>query len=90
MRNTEVATMQPERKETIRLYEYEEAISIYKRKQVKRIAQKLYSLEQKICGLGIALIGLLSMAILNDGTFACFAVPFGLWAMLTKKNLLSD
>lgn len=89
MKNTQVATMQP-KEETIRLYTYEDAISIYKRKQVKRIAQKLYSLEQKIYGFGITVIGLLSVLILKDGTFACFAIPFGLWAMATKKNLLSD
>ena len=47
-------------------------------------------LEQKICGFGLVVIGLLSTAILKDGTFACLAVPFGLWAMTTKKNLLSD
>ena len=89
MRNTEVATMQP-KEETIRLYTYEDAISIYKRKQTERVYRKLHSLEQKICGFGITLIGLLSLAVLKDGTFACFSVPFGLWAMISKKNLLSD
>ena len=78
MKNTQVATMQPEEK-TVKLYTLEEVREIFKRR-----------LEQKVCGLGITLIGLLSMAVLNDGTFACFAVPFGLWAMVSKKNLLSN
>lgn len=79
MRNTEVATMQPKEQGTVKLYTYEEVREIFKRK-----------IEQKICGAGIALIGLLSVLVLKDGTFACFAVPFGLWAMVSKKNLLSD
>ena len=66
MRNTEVATMQP-KEETIRLYTYEDAISIYKRKQIKRITRKLCSMEQKIYGVGVAVIGLLSVLVLNDG-----------------------
>ena len=77
MRNTEVATMQPKEQKTVKLYTYEEVEDIFKRK-----------FEQKIQGFGITAIGLLSVLILKDGTFACFAVPFGLWAMITKKNLL--
>ena len=83
------ATMQ-QKPETIRLYEYEEAVSIYKRKQKKRImriVQKICDKEQKICGFGLTMIGLLSVLILNDGTFACFAAPIGLYAMLTKKDM---
>ena len=79
MRNTEVAIRQHKEQETVKLYTLEEVTDIFKRK-----------LEQKICGFGLVVIGLLSTAILKDGTFACFAVPFGLLAMISKKNLLSD
>ena len=79
MRNTEASIRQHKEQETVKLYTLEEVTDIFKRK-----------LEQKVCGFGLVVIGLLSTAILKDGTFACFVVPFGLWAMMSKKNLLSD
>ena len=76
MRNTEASIRQHKEQETVKLYTLEEVTDIFKRK-----------LEQKVCGFGLTMIGLLSVLILNDGTFACFAAPIGLYAMLTKKDM---
>lgn len=79
MRNTEVAIRQYKEQETVKLYTVEEVTDIFKRK-----------LEQKVCGFGLVVIGLLSTAILKDGTFACFIVPIGIYAVLTKNDMSGD
>lgn len=42
---------------------------------------------QKLIGLVLALLGVLSIYPTHDITFAVFAVPLGLYVMFTKKNV---
>lgn len=48
-------------------------------------------LKQKLWGLVLAGVGLLSIPLLEmDGTIAIVAVPVGLWLLFTRKDLYED
>ena len=47
-------------------------------------------LEQKLMGIGLILLGILSTIVLDgDGTAALLLVPAGISAIFTKKNLFN-
>lgn len=44
--------------------------------------------EQKIIGLLLIVVNLIGVAVLKDATAAVLLVPFGIYVMLTKEDLL--
>lgn len=44
--------------------------------------------EQKIIGLLLIVVSLISVAVLKDATAAVLLVPFGIYAIVTKKDIL--
>lgn len=45
-------------------------------------------LKQKLLGLALVALGILSVFIEYDATFAVLFVPIGLYLMLTKRDVL--
>lgn len=64
------------------------AIRMAKRKSQKR-AETIYYIKQKLSGLTIAAIGIITSILLDgDVTFSLIALPFGIWLMFTKEKVM--
>ena len=64
------------------------AIRMAKRKSQKR-AETIYYIKQKLSGLTIAAIGIITTILLDwDVTFSLIALPFGIWLMFTKEKVM--
>ncbi len=44
--------------------------------------------EQKIIGLLLIVVGLIGTVVLKDATAAVLLIPLGIYAMVTKKDIL--
>ena len=64
----------------------QKAIRMAKRK-VKKRAETIYYMKQKLSGLTIAAIGIIT-PILLDGTFSLIALPLGTWLLCTRKKIM--
>lgn len=63
---------------------------LYRRKKTRSTADKQYFRFQKLSGLTMALIGLISpIACDGDGTFILFALPVGIYLLLTKNKVMT-
>ena len=66
----------------------QKAIRMAKRKARKR-AEIIYYIKQKLSGLTIAAIGIITPILLNgDATFSLIALPLGLFLMFTKEKVM--
>ena len=66
----------------------QKAIRRAERKARKR-AETIYYIKQKISGLAIATIGIITPILLDgDATFSLFALPIGIWIMFTKEKVM--
>lgn len=75
------------------LYTLTEAEKIidYNRSEVKlkRKAERVYYIKQKISGLIMLTIGIITPLLLDgDATFSLFAVPMGIGLIITKKKVM--
>lgn len=62
---------------------------LYRRKKTKN-ADKQYFIMQKLSGLAMALIGLISpIACDGDGTFLLVALPIGIYLMATRNKVMT-
>ena len=52
--------------------------------------RKKYFIKQKLIGLAMVIVGLLSMFIDGEITLALFVIPFGLYTIFSKKMLITD
>lgn len=50
--------------------------------------KKRYFLKQKLSGLVMIAIGVISVMLLADATFAVIAVPLGLYLIVTKEKVM--
>ena len=63
---------------------------LYRRKKTRNKEDKQYFIMQKLAGLTMALIGLISpIACDGDGTFLLFALPIGIYLLLTKNKIMT-
>jgi hypothetical protein len=51
---------------------------------------KAYYRKQRLLGLMVVVLSVLSIFIEMDGTWAILGIPLGLWLMFTKKKVLTD
>ena len=66
----------------------QKAIKMAKRKARKR-AETIYYIKQKLSGLTIAAIGIITTILLDwDVTFSLIALPFGIWLLCTRKKVM--
>lgn len=75
------------------VYTYEEWLREYNRRETKRrIRQKtehLYYMKQRLSGAIMAVIGIITPFVLNgDATISLFALPLGIFLMLTQEKKL--
>ena len=76
------------------VYTYEEWLKEYNRRETKRrIRQRtehLYYIKQRLSGLVIAVIGIVTPLLLDgDATVSLFALPFGIFLMLTEEKVMT-
>jgi len=75
------------------VYTYEEWLKEYHRRETKRrIRQRtehLYYMKQRLSGLVMAAIGIIAPFLLNgDATVSLFALPLGIFLLLTKEKVI--
>ena len=68
---------------------YSEWEKIYTQKQRKRKAERTYYIKQKLSGLTMAAVGIITPILLDgDCTFSLFALPVGIWLLFTKEKVM--
>ena len=68
---------------------YSEWERIHAQKQRKRKAERTYYIKQKLSGLTMAAIGIITPILLDgDCTFSLFALPVGIWLLFTKEKVM--
>ena len=73
--------------ETVMTYSEWEKIHI--QKQRKRKAERAYYIKQKLSGLVLATIGIITPILLDgDATFSLIALPLGIWLLFTKEKVM--
>lgn len=76
------------------VYTYEERLKEYNRRETKRrIRQRtehLYYMKQRISGAVMAAIGIITPLVCDgDATFSLFALPLGIFLLLTKEKVMT-
>ena len=73
--------------ETVMTYSQWE--KIHTQKARKRKAERAYYIKQKLSGLTMAAIGIITPILLDgDCTFSLFALPVGIWLLFTKEKVM--
>lgn len=76
------------------VYTYEEWLKEYNRRESKRRTRQrtehLYYMKQKLSGAVMAAIGIVTPFLLDgDATFSLFALPLGIFLLLTKEKVMT-
>lgn len=76
------------------VYTYEEWLKEYNRRETKRRIrqrkERIYYLKQRLSGAIMAAIGIIMPFVLDgDATFSLFALPLGIFLLLTKEKVMS-
>lgn len=62
---------------------------VYTQNARKRKAERTYYIKQKLSGLTLAAVGIITPILLDgDATFSLFALPLGIWLMFTKEKVM--
>lgn len=68
---------------------YSEWERIHTQKARKRKAETIYYIKQKLSGLTMAAVGIITPILLDgDITFSLIALPFGIWLLFTKEKVM--
>ena len=68
---------------------YSEREKIHAQKARKRKAECAYYIKQKLSGLTMAAVGIITPILLDgDVTFSLFALPVGIWLLFTKEKVM--
>ena len=68
---------------------YSEWERIHAQKQRKRKAERIYYIKQKLSGLTMTTIGIITPILLDgDATFSLIALPLGIWLLFTKEKVM--
>ena len=61
----------------------------WNRKHAADKAERKYYIKQKLSGLTLATIGIITPILLcGDATFSLIALPLGIWLMFTKEKVM--
>lgn len=76
------------------VYTYEEWLKEYNRRETKRRirqrTERIYYLKQRLSGAIMAAIGIIMPFVLDgDATFSLFALPLGIFLLLTKEKVMT-
>lgn len=73
--------------ETVMTYSEWEKIHTQNARKCK--AEQIYYIKQKLSGLTIAAIGIITPILIDgDATFSLIALPLGIWLMFTKEKVM--
>lgn len=73
--------------ETVMTYSQWERV--YTQNARKRKAERTYYIKQKLSGLTLAAVGIITPILLDgDATFSLFALPLGIWLLFTKEKIM--
>ena len=73
--------------ETVMTYSQWERI--HAQKQRKRKTEYAYYIKQKLSGLTMAAVGIITPILLDgDATFTLIALPLGIWLLFTKEKVM--
>ena len=73
--------------ETVMTYSQWERI--HTQNALKRKAERTYYIKQKLSGLTMAAVGIITPFILDgDATFSLIALPLGIWLLFTKEKVM--
>lgn len=62
---------------------------VYTQNARKRKAERTYYIKQKLSGLTLAAVGIITPILLDgDATFSLFALPLGIWLLFTKEKVM--
>ena len=87
MTNTCKNTYDTEVLETV--YTYNEWLKEYKRRTRKSRADRVYYIKQKLCGVVLAAIGIITPILFDgDATASLLLVPMGLFVLFTKEKVM--
>ena len=68
---------------------YSEWEKIHTQKARKRKAERTYYIKQKMSGLTMAAVGIITPILLDgDCTFSLLALPLGIWLLFTKQKVM--
>ena len=68
---------------------YSEWEKIHTQKQRKGKAEHAYYIKQKLSGLIMVAVGIITPILLDgDATFSLFALPVGIWLLFTKEKVM--
>lgn len=68
---------------------YSEWEKIHTQKARKRKAERTYYIKQKLSGLTLAVIGIITPFICDgDATFSLIALSLGIWLLFTKEKVM--
>ena len=68
---------------------YSEWEKIYTQNARKRKAETIYYIKQKLSGLTLAVVGIITPFICDgDATFSLIALPLGIWLLFTKEKVM--
>ena len=68
---------------------YSEWERIHAQKQRKRKTEHAYYIKQKLSGLIMAAVGIITPILLDgDATFSLIALPLGIWLLFTKQKVM--
>lgn len=76
------------------VYTYDEWIKEYHRRETKRRrrqrTERLYYIKQRLSGLAMSTIGIITPFLLDgDATVSLFALPLGIFLLLTKEKVMT-
>lgn len=76
------------------VYTYEKWLKEYNRRETKRRirqrTERIYYLKQRLSGAIMAAIGIIMPFVLDgDATFSLFALPLGIFLLLTKEKVMT-
>ena len=71
------------------VYTYDEWLQEHKRRTRKSSAERAYYIKQKLSGLTMAAVGIITPILLDgDATFSLIALPLGIWLLFTKQKVM--
>ena len=75
------------------VYTYEEWFKEYNRRESQRRrrqrTERLYYIKQRLSGLAMVIIGMIVPLLDGDATVSLFALPLGIFLMMTKEKVMT-
>ena len=75
------------------VYTYEDWLKEYNRRETKRKirqrTERLYYIKQRLSGLAMLIIGMVVPFLNGDATVSLFALPLGIFLLMTREKVMT-